>query len=136
VRSSFSLPRFYGRPLPRFFIEPKFDEMYGIHRSTVGLALIGPIAVSCVAFCVMLPTLPIRPAIATGIGGLTYPLYLLHQHIGYATFARFVDRDRWIVAAVLVATLLLAPWLIAAFFEPPARPPADLLGISTAAPQQ
>lgn len=105
-----------------FIIEPKFYELYGIHRSIGGLALIGPTAVACVALCVMLPTLPIRPAIATGIGGLTYPLYLLHQHIGYATFARFgADHDRWLVGAILVASLLFASWLIAAFFEPSAR---------------
>lgn len=105
-----------------FIIEPKFYEMYAIHRSAAGLALIGPIAVSCVALCVMLPTLPIRPAIATGIGGLTYPLYLLHQNIGYATFARFgADHSRWFVGAILIATLLFASWLIAGFFEPPAR---------------
>ncbi|WP_019170271.1 acyltransferase family protein [Pseudaminobacter salicylatoxidans] len=105
-----------------FIIEPKFFELYGIHRSAAGLALTGPITVSCVTLCVMLPTLPIRPAIATGIGGLTYPLYLLHQHIGYATFTRFgADHSRWLVGAILVATLLFASWLIAAFFEPPAR---------------
>lgn len=91
-------------------------------RSTGGLALIGPIAVSCVALCVMLPTFPIRPAIATGIGGLTYPLYLLHQNIGYATFAHFGgDYGRWFIGAILITTLLLASWLTAALFEPPAR---------------
>ena len=105
-----------------FIIEPKFYEMYGIHRSAAGLALIGPIAVSCVALCIMLPALPIGPAIAMGIGGLTYPLYLLHQHIGYATFARFgAAHSRWLVGAILVATLLFASWLIATFVEPPAR---------------
>ncbi|PQA71617.1 acyltransferase family protein [Brucella oryzae] len=105
-----------------FIIEPKFFELYDIHRNTAGLALVGPIAVSCVALCVMLPALPIRPAIATGIGGLTYPLYLLHQHIGYAIFARFgADHSRWLVGAILVAILFFASWLIAVFFEPPAR---------------
>lgn len=105
-----------------FIIEPKFYELYGIHRSAGGLSLIGPIAAACITLCVMLPTLPIRPAIAVGIGGLTYPLYLLHQHIGYATFARFgSDQDRWLVGAILVAILLFASWLVAAFFELPAR---------------
>jgi peptidoglycan/LPS O-acetylase OafA/YrhL len=105
-----------------FIIEPKFFELYGIHRSTSGLALIGPIAISCVALCVMLPAFPIRPAVAIGIGGLTYPLYLLHQHIGYAVFTRFGRvHDRWLVGTTLIAILLFASWLIAAFFEPTAR---------------
>jgi peptidoglycan/LPS O-acetylase OafA/YrhL len=105
-----------------FMIEPKFFELYGFHRSAAGLALVGPIAVSCVVLCAVLPALPIRPSIAIGIGGLTYPLYLLHQNIGYAIFARFgADHGRWIVGAGLVAILILASWLISAFYEPAAR---------------
>lgn len=105
-----------------FIIEPKFFEMYGIHRSFMGLALIGPVAVSCVTLCVLLPSLPIRPTIALGIGGLTYPLYLLHQNIGYAVFARFgATYDRWLLGAGLFAILFTASWLIAKFYEPAAR---------------
>lgn len=105
-----------------FVIEPKFFEMYGIRRSAVGLALIGPLALACVALCVTLPALKIRPAVAMGIGGLTYPLYLLHQNIGYAAFVRFgAEHGRWTVAAVLIAVLFLASWLIAAFLEPAGR---------------
>ena len=59
---------------------------------------------------------------AYGIGALTYPLYLLHQHIGYAVFTRFADTgDRWRVFALLFAALLFVSWLIAALLEPPAR---------------
>lgn len=73
-----------------FIIEPKFYEMYGIHRSAAGLTLIGPIAVSYRSpHAALLPALsPLVRLCDVGIGGLTYPLYLLHQHIGYATFAR------------------------------------------------
>src|SRR3546814_4692408 len=93
--------------------------MYGIRRSVGGLALIGPVAVSCVTLCVSLPTLPIRPGIALGIGGLTYPLYLLHENIGYAAFTRFgTGHGRWLVGAGVIAALFFASWLIATFSEP------------------
>ena len=49
------------------------------------------------------------------LGGLTYPLYLLHQHIGYAVFARFATaQNRWAVAALLVCGLLALSCVIAA----------------------
>lgn len=105
-----------------FVIEPKFFEMYGLRRSTGGLSLVGPIAISSVALCVMLPRLPIRSATTIGIGGLTYPFYLLHQNIGYAVFARFgMDYGRWLVGMCLIIGLLLTSWLVATFFEPLGR---------------
>ena len=51
--------------------------------------LTGIVAAGMVTLAALLPALPIRPALAYGLGALTYPLYLLHQHIGYATFTRF-----------------------------------------------
>lgn len=105
-----------------FIVEPKNFEIYAIYRNNIGLSLIGPLSLICVAACVLAPTLPIPPATAAAIGGLTYPLYLLHQNIGYAVFARFGSEfGRWLVIILLVAGMLLASWLIAAFFEPPAR---------------
>ncbi|MFN7023012.1 MAG: acyltransferase family protein [Pseudorhizobium sp.] len=105
-----------------FIMEAEFLKLYGIARSAFGLALVGPIAVSCVALCAFLPALPIRPSIAIGIGGLTYPLYLLHQNIGYAVFAHYSTAEgRWLVAALLVLSLLIVSWLIATFFEPASR---------------
>lgn len=103
-------------------MEPEFVEMYGIHRNLVAIALTGPIALASVSLCAMLPALPISSSVAIALGGLTYPLYLLHQNIGYAVFARFApDYGRWLVGLVLVVGLLLASWLIATFFEPAAR---------------
>jgi len=105
-----------------FITEAKFLAAYAIHRNPLGIALIGPVSVSVVAFAVLLPTLPVRPSLAIGIGALTYPLYLLHQHIGYAAFARFgADHNPLLVAVCLLGALFLASWLIASNFEPPAR---------------
>jgi len=105
-----------------FIIEPRMVADYGVVRPAWGVALTAPLALGAVALAALAPALPIRPALAFGLGALTYPLYLLHQHIGYAVFTRFADAgNRWPVFGLLVAGLLLASWLIATLVEPPAR---------------
>lgn len=84
--------------------------------------LIGPLALAAVTVCATAPSLRISPGLAIGLGGLTYPLYLLHQNIGYAVFARFgTEQNRWLVAPVLIAILLFVAWVIARTIEPAAR---------------
>ncbi|WP_440409365.1 acyltransferase family protein [Neorhizobium petrolearium] len=105
-----------------FLTEPDFVEMYGLNRSTLGLASIGPLALGVMALCATAPSLRISPPLAIGLGGLTYPLYLLHQNIGYAVFAHFgTEQNRWAVALMLIAVLLLVSWGIAGTIEPRAR---------------
>ena len=105
-----------------YVVEPRMVEQYGVHRAFWGVGLTGIAATGLVTLAAVLPALPIRPALAYGLGALTYPLYLLHQHIGYAVFTRFATpQNRWLVAGLLVAALLLAAWLIATLVEPPAR---------------
>ena len=56
------------------------------------------------------------------LGGLTYPLYLLHQHIGYVVIDALQPLvGRWIAAVGVTAAMLLASWLVWCFIEPPAR---------------
>jgi peptidoglycan/LPS O-acetylase OafA/YrhL len=105
-----------------FVIEPRMVEDYGVVRPAWGVALTAPLALGAVTLCALAPALPIRPALAYGLGALTYPLYLLHQHIGYAAFTRFAETgNRWLVFALLLAALLFVSWLIAMLLEPPAR---------------
>lgn len=105
-----------------FVIEPRMVADYGVVRPAWGVALTAPLALGAVTLCALAPALPIRPALAYGLGALTYPLYLLHQHIGYAVFTRFADAgNRWLVLGLLVAALLIVSWLIATLLEPRAR---------------
>jgi len=105
-----------------FLTEPDFVEMYGLGRDVLGLALVGPIALGTLVLCAMAPSMRIPPELAIGLGGLTYPLYLLHQNIGYAVFARFsTDGNRWLAALSLIAALLFVSWVIARTVEPRAR---------------
>ena len=105
-----------------FIVEPLFVAAYGVERSVWGLCLMGPFALAAVTLCATARTLPVPPGLAIGLGGLTYPLYLLHQNIGYSVFTRFgPEFGRWPVAVALLAGLLLLAWLLARFWEPPAR---------------
>jgi peptidoglycan/LPS O-acetylase OafA/YrhL len=105
-----------------FVIEPRMVADYQVVRPVWGVALTAPLALGAVTLCALAPALPIRPALAYGLGALTYPLYLLHQHIGYAVFTRFADDgNRWRVFGLLVGALLTVSWLIATLIEPPAR---------------
>ena len=105
-----------------FLIESNFIETYGLSRYVIGLALIGPAALAVMTIAALSPTLRMAPGLAMGLGGLTYPLYLLHQNIGYSVFAHFgTEDDRWMVGVALVAVLFLLSWLIARGLEPAAR---------------
>ncbi len=105
-----------------FMTEREFISTYAMGRSQIGLALMGPAALLAVAAAALLPSLPIRPALAVTLGGLTYPLYLLHQNIGYAVFAHLgTPENRWFILGALIVTLLLASLAVAKCVEPPAR---------------
>lgn len=61
------------------------------------------------------------PAVAL-LGGLTYPLYLIHQEAGYALIETLTPIvGRWPAAAVALAAALLVAWSIWHFVEPTGR---------------
>lgn len=68
--------------------------------------------VVCFFFAVML--IQIIPKVTTWtipksylLGALTYPLYLLHAHIGYMIFNRFADdANKWLVYAIMLVVIL------------------------------
>ncbi len=105
-----------------FLTEPEFLMNYGFDRSIIGLVVMGPAALILIAAAALLPSLPIRPQLAVALGGLTYPLYLLHQNIGYAVFANVgTSRNRWFLLAMVVAAVLAVSFLLSKAVEPPAR---------------
>jgi peptidoglycan/LPS O-acetylase OafA/YrhL len=54
--------------------------------------------------------LPLPDGVVIAIGGMTYPLYLLHQQIGYVAFNRIgpVAHPAVLVALIVLAITLLA----------------------------
>lgn len=67
---------------------------------------------------------PLLPAnICMALGGISYPLYLLHQHIGYLAFQTMNGVvDRWIAVTVTTLTLIALAWVVWRFIEVPASP--------------
>lgn len=52
-------------------------------------------------------------------GLLTYPLYLLHQNIGYIIFNKLgADSNKYIVLQLTTAVILLFSYIISVFYEP------------------
>ena len=56
------------------------------------------------------------------LGGITYPLYLLHQNVGYISLGRLEPLiGRWPALVVVVAGVIAAAWLVWRFAEKPGR---------------
>jgi peptidoglycan/LPS O-acetylase OafA/YrhL len=64
--------------------------------------------------------LPLPPAVIIALGGITYPLYLLHQQLGYVVYEWIgpVANPTVLVSAVLLAIAALS-WAIWRFVERP-----------------
>src|SRR5205085_12112845 len=72
------------------------------------------------AMRVRLPRAP--PGVIVAIGGLTYPVYLLHQHIGYMLLNRYADQATPALLIVLVMFVILAwSFVIWRVIETPAQ---------------
>ncbi len=66
--------------------------------------------------------LPLPAGLVLAIGGLTYPLYLLHQHIGYMLFNKFAAlASAPVLVAATAAVVTAASFLIWRYFERPAQ---------------
>ena len=61
------------------------------------------------------------PWLAT-LGALTYPLYLLHQMIGYVIFQHFADANRFVVVSATIALMLGLSHLVHRLVERPLAP--------------
>lgn len=56
------------------------------------------------------------------LGSLTYPLYLLHQNIGYVSIDRLAPyTGRWAALVITLAAIVTVAWLVARFAEPMGR---------------
>ena len=61
-------------------------------------------------------------SLTLALGGLTYPLYLLHQNVGYVAIDALTPLvGRWAAAVLVIVGLVLAAWGIWRLAERPAQ---------------
>jgi peptidoglycan/LPS O-acetylase OafA/YrhL len=79
-------------------------------------------AIALVALVLKVRSIPLPSRAIAAAGGITYPLYLLHQHIGYMIFNRIGGAAPfgYVVIATAAAMIALA-WLIWRFAERPGQ---------------
>ena len=79
-------------------------------------------AIGLVAAAITIRRLPLPAGVVAAIGGLTYPLYLLHQQAGFIVFNRFEGILPAPAIVMLTTTIMLvAAWTVWRFAEPPCR---------------
>ena len=93
----------------------------------VAVPLPGLLAANIVIFGMLIAAVQfrdlVRPsALVLALGGVTYPLYLLHQNIGYmAIEALSPTAGRWTAAGMVLVGMLATSFFIWRFIETPAR---------------
>jgi len=97
-------------------------EHYQVAYSDAVVAAACIAIIAIVAAAIRFPQTPLPSRLMLALGGLTYPLYLLHQHIGYVVFNQ-VGTAIQPLPLVIVVTLgmVVASYLIWRFFERPAQ---------------
>lgn len=93
-------------------------QWFSIEFNSVVLAVLNSLFFFSFCITALCKNHPFRVKACYFLGVLTYPLYLVHQHIGYMIFNYFGNEHNiaWVVTATIVAMLLLA-YFIHSFFE-------------------
>ena len=67
----------------------------------------------------------------TMLGGLTYPLYLIHQNLGFVIFHQaFNTVNRWLLLSLIITVMTTIAWLVYRYIEPAGR--KAIMGIGAA----
>jgi peptidoglycan/LPS O-acetylase OafA/YrhL len=95
---------------------------YHIEMDDLVIALACIASVGAVAVAMNMRRVPLPPEIVLAIGGLTYPLYLLHQHVGFMLINRFEHAAPPLLLIVSVATAItITSYVTWRFVEKPAQ---------------
>jgi peptidoglycan/LPS O-acetylase OafA/YrhL len=88
-------------------------------RVVVGLSLMTIVAVG---LALRVRRLPVPSSIVVGIGGVTYPLYLLHQNIGFIVFNRLAGTmSPWLIVIATATAVVLLAWVVWRYVERPGQ---------------
>ena len=83
------------------------------------VAAICLISIVAIFLATRIKQFPLPPALTVVIGGITYPLYLLHQQIGYTILTRLAPADTRLAVTMTVLGIVLLSWIIWRYIEPP-----------------
>jgi len=79
-------------------------------------------AILVVMFGIRIRRVPLPASVVLAVGGLTYPLYLLHQNIGYLAFKHLEHLARpGILVVSIIVTMIVASWATWRYIEQPAQ---------------
>lgn len=99
------------------------EEHYAITYDHGLIALIVVAMIALFALALLAPRAPLPAGAIAALGGITYPLYLIHQQAGFIAFNRLADRVPPTLLLVGVsAAMMLAAWMIWRWIERPAIP--------------
>lgn len=97
-------------------------EHYHTEFDSLVIAAACVASVALVALAMNVRRLPLPAGLVLAIGGLTYPLYLLHQHIGYMLLNRFqAAASAPVLIAATALAMVIVSLLIWRLFEKPAQ---------------
>ena len=95
---------------------------YQVEFDNVVVAALAIACIAAVGLAMCVRRLRVPAPVVAAAGGLTYSMYLLHQHIGYMLLNRFTGQADPATLIVLVfLAILLASFLVWRFIERPAR---------------
>lgn len=94
-----------------------FFEKHSLHVQLVSVCAV--FVFHLVFFLILFKklTLPINDKFMLLCGGITYPFYLLHQHIGYVLFNNFSSLNFSVVAVLIIGVTFSLAILITKYFE-------------------
>ena len=97
---------------------------YGIAVPAAGLVIANIVVHGLLVAALLLNYRVTATPLLVMAGALTYPLYLLHQNIGYVSIARLEPLvGRWPAVALALGFVLVASWCVWRFVEGPLRRP-------------
>lgn len=97
-------------------------EHYGIAVSTPALLVANLFMYGLLIAAIRWRSMVPANATVLMLGGLTYPLYLLHQHIGFIAINRLAPAvGKWPAAALVLLLMMVLSWCVWRFVETPSR---------------
>jgi peptidoglycan/LPS O-acetylase OafA/YrhL len=85
------------------------------------VAAICLVSVAVVFAATRIRRVPLPAGLVLAVGGLTYPLYLLHMQLGYVLYYRMAPASAVPVVVAIVVGMMLLSWAVWRYFERPVQ---------------